>query len=139
VRAHAFTTMLAPSPVRDTNVAARRGIPDDGRGKFPSPIPKKNLRAKWRLGPFCASHWMQEVTPAQGGAEPKGGSALTKVIYPSPHGTNPGISPTAPTMLTTIGPLIGIGLPVGEAGMCIVPEATRVPAVQVTNPANRGD
>jgi hypothetical protein len=42
-------------------------------------------------------------------------------------------------MLTTIGPLIGMGLPVGGAGIWIDPEATRVPADQVTNPADRGD
>jgi hypothetical protein len=42
-------------------------------------------------------------------------------------------------MLTTIGPLIGIGLPVGGAGIWIDPEATSVPVAHVINPAERGD
>jgi hypothetical protein len=42
-------------------------------------------------------------------------------------------------MLTTIGPLIGIGLPASGAGMWIVPDATRVAAAQVTNPADTRD
>ena len=50
-----------------------------------------------------------------------------------------GISPTAPTMLTTIGPLIGIGLPPADAGMWTEPEATKVPVAQVTKPADKGD
>lgn len=54
-------------------------------------------------------------------------------------GSSAGISPTVPTMLTTIGPLIGIGLAFVATGMWIDPEATKVPAAQVTNPATKGD
>ncbi len=42
-------------------------------------------------------------------------------------------------MLTTIGPLIGIGLALVATGMWIDPEATKVPAAQVTDPATKGD